>query len=234
MVVSIVGDVDVEEVRRLAKKYFGKFKSGPKPLPVMTVEAPQKAERKAIIKDKSQPIYICGFHIPSENHPDMVVLEALSDYMGRGRTSLLYKSLVKEKKIAIQTQAFAGYPGAKYPCLFGIFSVPSKDHTNDESDAEVLKIIEQVKSELIPEEELEKIKARAKADLMNQLAKGGGFVSGMAFQLGYYELRRGDWHKLFRQLDEINAITAEDIKRVANEYLDVSKRTLALLEPEEE
>jgi len=234
MVVSIVGDVDPDEVKHLAKKYFGKIPYKPKPRQVMTIEAPQVAERKTILKEKSQPLYWNSFHIPSINHPDMVALEALADYMGQGRTSLLYKSLVKEKKIAMEIHAFAGYPGSKYPTLFCILSLPSKDHTNVECDEEILKIIEQVKAKLIPEEELEKIKARAKANLVNELSNLSGFFSGLTFQLAYNELVRGDWRKLFRGLDEINALTPEDIQRVANEYLDVNKRTLALWESKDE
>ncbi len=234
IVVSIVGDVDPNEVKRLAKKYFGEIPFAPKPKQVMTVEAPQVSNRTVIVKDKAQPMYWSSFNIPSANHPDMVALEALADYVGQGRTSLLYKNLVKEKKIAMQAQAFAGYPGSKYPTLFCIISIPSKDHTNDESDTEILKIIEQVKAELIPMEELEKIKARAKANLINELSNLNGFASGLTFQLAYNELIRGDWRKLFGSLDEINALTPEDIQRVAIEYLDVNKRTLALLETEEE
>lgn len=234
IVVSIVGDVDPDEVKRMAKKYFGKIPYKEKPMQVLTVEAPQVSQRTIIVKDKAQPMYWSAFHIPSANHPDMVALEALADYMGQGRTSLLHKNLVKEKKISIAAQAFAGYPGSKYPTLFCIISVPSKDHTNDESDVEILKIIDQVKAELIPEEELEKIKARAKANLVNELSNLSGFVSGLTFQLAYNEAIRGDWRKLFTGLDEINALTPEDIQRVANEYLDVDKRTLALLETEED
>jgi len=233
MVVSIVGDVDPGKVKKLAEKYFGDIPYKPAPKPVMTEEAPPNGIRKVIVKDKAQPVYFTGFHVPSGNHPDFVALEALADYLGQGRTSLLYKDLVKEKKIAIQAAAFAGYPGDYYPTLFGVFAVPSKDHTNEESDSAVVAIIEKVKSEVIPAEEMEKIKARAKASLINQISQNGGW-GGMATQLASYELMYGGWEKLFRRLNAINALTAEDLQRVANEYLDLDKRTIALLEPEEE
>ncbi|MCP4704766.1 MAG: insulinase family protein [candidate division Zixibacteria bacterium] len=234
MIVSIVGDVDPDEVKKLAKKYFGKIPYREKPQQVKTIEAPQVSQRTVIVKENAQPMYWSSFHIPSVNHPDMVALEALADYMGQGRTSLLYKSLVKEKKIAMGAQVFAGYPGNKYPTLFCIISIPSKDHTNAESDEEILKIIEQVKTELIPVEELEYIKARAKANLVNELSNLSGFASGLTFQLAYYEMVLGDWRKLFGSLDKINALTPADIQRVAKEYLDVDKRILALLENKDE
>jgi predicted Zn-dependent peptidase len=234
MVVAVVGDVEVKNVKTLAEKYFGRIPYSPKPKQVMTIEAPQYAERRTVVKEKAQPMSWCAFHVPSARHPDMVAINALADYLGQGRTSLLYKKLVKEDKIAIQVMAFTGYPAEKYPTLFSIISIPAKDHTNEECDQEIIKIIEQVKSELIPDEELDKIKARAKADLVNEIAQSGGIFSGLAFNLAYYEIVHGDWRAIFQQIKDINALTAEDIKRVANDYLDINRRTLALLEPEEE
>ncbi len=233
MVIGIAGDVDPAHVKMLAEKYFAKIPAGPKPKPVLTAEAPQNGERTVIVKDNAQPVYFSAFHIPDINHPDFPALEALADYLGSGRTSPLYKTLVRDQKIAIAAQAFAGFPGSYYPTLFGILSVPSKDHTNAESDAEILKIIEKVKSEPIPADELEKIKARAKANFVNQISNTGGWM-GIASQLAYYETFRDGWRNLFKELDKINALTAEDIQRVAREYLDISKRTVAMLEPLEE
>ncbi len=232
MVISIVGDVDINRVKKLAEQYFGPIPYQPAPMPVLTEEAPQNGFRKVVVKDKAQPIYITGFHIPGGNDPDFVALEALADYLGQGRTSLLYKDLVKEKKIAIQAAAFAGFPGDYYPTLFGVLAVPSKDHSNEENDQAIVEIIEKLKSEAIPEAEMEKIKARAKASLINQISNNGGW-GGMASQLASHELLYGGWEKLFKRLDAINALTADDLKRVANKYLDINKRTTALLEPEE-
>jgi len=234
MVVAIVGDVEIKNVMKLAEKYFGRIPYSPKPRQVMTIEAPQNGERKVIVREKTQPMGWCAFHIPSTRHPDMIALNALADYIGQGRTSLLYKKLVKEDKIAMHAAAFTGYPAEKYPTLLSIISVPAKDHTNDECDTEIIKIIEQVKTELMSAEELDKIKARAKANLINEIAQAGGTFTGLAFNLAYYDIVHGDWRELFRQIDKINSLTAEDIKRVANEYLDINKRTLALLEPEVE
>jgi predicted Zn-dependent peptidase len=233
MVIGIVGDVKPKEVKKLAQKYFEHIPARPIPKPVMIVEAPQTAERKVVVKDKAQPIYFAAFHIPSANHPDFLALEALADYLGQGRTSLLYKKLVKEMKIATNTVSFAGTPADYYPCLFGVVAVPSKDHTNKEADTEIVKIIEDLKSEPIPKDELEKIKARAKASFVNQLAQNSGFT-GMASALPTYELLYGGWRELFRYVDKINALTSEDIQRVAKEYLDITKRTVAFLEPEDE
>ncbi len=191
----------------------------------MTVEPPQNAEKRIILKDKAQPLYLCGFHIPEENHPDKPALDALADYLGQGRTSLLYKSLVKDKQIAVQTMAFAGFP-VRYPSLFGIVAVPSKDHSNAENEAEIIKQIEIVKTELIPDADVQKIKARAKANLINSLTSN----EGLAFQLAIASVVTGDWHRVFHDMERIDAVTADDIKRVANKYLNLDGRTVAMLE----
>jgi predicted Zn-dependent peptidase len=229
MVVVIVGDVRPENVRQLAEKYLGKIPAGPKPAPILTEEPPQISERRITVRDKAQPVYLCGFPIPHSTHPDMPALEALADYLGQGRTSQLYKSLVKEKKLAIQAVAFAGFPGVKYPSLFGIYAMPAKDKTNAENEQEILAIIEKVKNELIPAEEVEKIKARAKANLINSMTGN----EDLAMALATYEVVNGGWRKLFNAMEKVESLTPEDIKRVANQYLDANRRTVGMLEPEE-
>jgi predicted Zn-dependent peptidase len=228
--IGIVGDVDPEEVYKLAKKYFGKLKDRPKPKPVMIDEQSPFGVRKSTVMEKSQPMFLSGYHIPTLNHPDWIALDALASYLGSGRTSVLYKNLVKEKKSAVSVEAFIGYPGSKYPSLFSFYCMPSNESSNDENESEILAEIDKVRNELIPEAELEKIKAQAKASLINRLASN----SGLASQLVNYELLHGDWRKLFERLDKVNALTLEDIKRVANTYLDPEKRFVTYLEKPEE
>jgi predicted Zn-dependent peptidase len=229
MVVVIVGDVNPDQVYTLARKYFGRIPAGPKPEPILTVEPPQGSERRVILREKSQPILFSVYHIPNAIHPDMPALDALADYLGQGRTSQLYTTLVKEQKIATMVMAFAGYPAVKYPTLFCVVSVPSKDHSNAENEVEIQKTIDKVKNELIPDEEVRKIKARAKASLINNLSSN----SGLAMQLANYAIIAGDWHLLFHEMERVDAVTAQDIKRVANQYLNLSNRTIGLLESQE-
>ncbi len=230
MAIAIVGDVEPEEVYRLAKKYFSKLEDRPKPNPLMVNEQKPYGVRQTTILDESQPMFMCGFQIPSDKHPDWYALDALGSYLGSGRTSVLYKKLVKEKKSAVQASAFIGYPGSKYPSLFTFFVVPSNESSNAENEAEVLDAIEKVKNEPIPEKELEKIKAQAKASFINRLSSN----SGMATQLASYQNSTGDWRNLFWELDKYNALTADDLQRVANKYLDPNKRIVVCIQKSEE
>ena len=178
-----------------------------------------------MLEDPAQPLIAVGWHIPNSVHPDWPAIEALADYLGQGRTSLLYKNLVKEKKLAAEAASFAGYPGSKYPCLFLAYAMPTPGHNNDECEEQILLEVERMKTELIPEEEVAKIKARAKADFINRLNNN----TGLAMQLATFQNRWGDWREMFRTLERINAVTAEDIKRVANEYLNRTNSTVAML-----
>jgi predicted Zn-dependent peptidase len=225
LTIAIVGDVKTENVIKMAKQYWGRLPASPEPEPVATVEPEQKGERRVYLEDPAQPLFIAGWHVPSGTHPDWPAIEAMADYLGQGRTSLLYKNLVKEKKIAADVGVFAGYPGDKYPCLLLAFAMPAAGHTNQECEEQVFAEVERLKNELIPVEEVEKIKARAKAAFINGLTGN----MGLAMQLAGFETQWGDWRELFHELDRINAVTPQDIQRVAKEYLTKQNRTVAML-----
>lgn len=218
----LVGDVDPQEVKKMAEIYFGRIPYGPNPKPVQTVEPPQYGERRVEVEDKSQPILLIGYHKPDINHPDNAVYNAISDVIGGGRTSRLHKSLVKEKKIAVATGAFPGLPGIKYPGLFLFIAVPSKDHTNEECEKAIYEEIEKIKTEPVTEEELKGVKTRARAQLIRQLSSN----YGMAVQLATYEVLTGDWQNLFKELDAINMVTTDDIMRVAKDCFKKKNRTI--------
>lgn len=218
----LVGDVDPQEVKKMAEIYFGRIPYGPNPKPVQTVEPPQLGERRVEVEDKSQPILLIGYHKPDINHPDNAVYNAISDIIGGGRTSRLHKSLVKEKKIAVFTGAFPGLPGIKYPGLFLFIAVPSKGHTNEECEKEIYEEIEKIKTEPVTEEELKGVKTRARVQLIRQLRSN----FGMAVQLATYEVLTGDWQNLFKELDAINMVTTDDIMRVAKDCFKKKNRTV--------
>jgi predicted Zn-dependent peptidase len=230
MIVCVVGDVKAKQIFKWAKKYFGRLEAKAKPEPVATVEPEQKGERRVMLEDPAQPLFVCGWHIPNEIHPDWPAVAALADYLGQGRTSLLYKNLAKEKKIATNVGCFPGWPGNKYPCLLLVYAMPSPGAANEEVEEQVYVEVERMKNELIPQDEVEKIKARAKAEFIN----GMGNNLGLAMVLAAYESSWGDWREMFSELDRINAITPEDIQRVAQTYLTVQNRTVAFLNTTEE
>lgn len=226
LTVAIVGDVNPQEVREVARRYFSQIPSGPKPDPVETVEPPQLGQRRVTVQDPAQPFVLIGYHKPSINHPDNAVFDAITEIVGIGRTSRLYKSLVKEKKIAVAASGFPGMPGNKYPSLFLFYAVPARGRTNQECEEAIYAEIDKLKNEPVLPEELEKAKTRSRAGLIRQLASN----SGLASLLTFYEVVTGDWRNLFKQLDDIDRVTAEDIQRVAKKYFTTKNQTVGIID----
>jgi predicted Zn-dependent peptidase len=226
MVVAIVGDVKAAEVLPLVEKYFGRLPAGPKPEPTRTVEPPQIAERNVVLRETAQPFYLEGYHRPDSRHPDDAIYNAISDVLSKGRTSRLYKTLVRDKKIAVFATGFNAFPGDKYPHLFTFFAVPAAGHTPQEMGEAISAEVERLKSEDVSDEELKSVKTRAKADLIRGLASN----QGLANQLGSAQDRFGDWREVFRQVEKIEKVTKEDIRRVASQTFTPNNRTVAVIE----
>lgn len=226
MVVTLVGDVTAAESMPIIEKYFNRLPARPKPEPLRTVEPPQIAERTVILHESSQPIFIEGYHKPSALDKDDAIYDALQDLMSNGRTSRLYRALVRDKKIAAASYGFNGFPGQKYPNLFVFYAIPSPGHTPEEIRDAIHAEIDRIKGQDITDEELQMIKTRAKADLVRQL----GDNEGLAMQLGTYESLFGDWRELFHHVDDIGKVTKADIRRVAQTIFIPSNRTVGMIE----
>lgn len=225
IVIAVVGDVQPSDLSML-EQYFGAIPAGPKPPEMTTVEPPQTAEKSVIIKDPTQPLYLEGYHRPDYRDPDDAVYDAIQDIFSNGRTSRLYRSLVRDQQIAAEAEGFSGFPGDKYPGLFAFFAVPNQGHTPQEMRTAIHKEIDKLKTTDVTDEELAMFKTRAAADLLRGLDDN----QGIAEQLALYQLRYGDWRELFNQLNKINAVTKADIRRVANKTFVDSNRTYAMVE----
>ncbi|MBD3333939.1 MAG: insulinase family protein [Candidatus Eisenbacteria bacterium] len=230
MVIALVGDVDPDEVRRLAKKYFSRIPEGPPPPVVDTVEPEQLAERRVILEEDAQPVVMIAYHIPARSHPDWYAYEMLADILGSGRTSRLYEKLVKEDKLATRMWVSTGQPGEKYPNLLGITATASEETDpfvlEEAIHAEVRRLFE----EGVRQDELDKVRSRVKADFVRRLRSNWG----LAIQLAINETRMGDWREMFRELDRIGEVTTDDIHRVARETLKKSNRTVGILKRPDE
>jgi predicted Zn-dependent peptidase len=226
MVVTVVGDVKASEAMPIVEKYFSRIPARPKPDTATTTEPPQNSERSVVLHDQSQPVYLESYHRPDYRSPDDQVYDAIADLMSSGRTSRLYRALVRDKQIASDAEGFTGYPGNKYPHLFAFYATPLPGHTTKEVGDAIHVEIERLKKEDISDEELKMIKTRAKANLIRSL----GSNEGLAFDLGLYEARYDDWRELFRSVDRIEKVTKADIRRVANETFKPNNRTVGIIE----
>ncbi|MGH9340475.1 MAG: M16 family metallopeptidase [Acidobacteriota bacterium] len=225
MVTAVVGDVESEKLIPLLEKYFSRIPAGPEPPHLRTKEPPQTAKKQVILEEASQPYYLEGYHKPAVIDADQPVYDAIDDIMSTGRTSRLYRALVRDKKLAVAVQSFSGFPGNKYPNLWAIFAVPARSIANEQVQKAIHAEIERLRSEPVTDEELQKFKTRAKANLIRSL----GSNSGLAEQLTTYHTLFGDWRELFRYLERLEKVTKEDIQRVANEVFTETNRTVGMV-----
>jgi predicted Zn-dependent peptidase len=223
MVIAVAGDVKAADAMPIIEKYFGAIPAGPKPEGMTTVEPPQHSERTVTITDTTQPLYLEGYHKPDYLDPDDAVYDAIQDIFSNGRTSRLYRSLVRDQQIAAEAEGFSGFPGDKYPGLFAFFAAPNPGHTNAELRTAIHKEIEKLKTTDVTDAELTMYKTRARADLL----RGLGDNEGLATELAEVQLRYGDWRELFRQLDRVDKVQKADIRRVANKIFVATNRTWA-------
>ena len=226
MVVAVVGDVKAAEAMPVIEKYFGQIPSHERPDERTTTEPPQNSERRVVLYDRAQPLYLEGYHRPDYRSPDDAVYDAIADLMSNGRTSRLYRALVRDKKIAADSAGFTGLPGIKYPHLFAFYAFPLPGHKPEEMAEAIHSEIERLKNEDISDEELKMIRTRAKANLLRGLSSN----EGLASELALYQARYDDWRELFHQVDNLDKVSKADIRRVANQIFVPTNRTVGIIE----
>ena len=226
LTIALVGDVDPQEGLALVKKYWDRIPRREKPTRLTTVEPEQKAERRIKIEEKTQPSMMMGWHVTESIHPDMQAIIAMMSILGQGRTSRLYKRMVLKEQVAVSTGAFSGYPGGKYPTLAVVYSYPAQGKTNAECEKIIDEEIEKLQNTLVTKEELDKVKSRASIGFIRDLRDNLEF----AMKLASYQQLYGNWREVFKEVDKINAVTPEDIQRVAKKYFKKTNRTVATIE----
>ncbi len=219
---AIVGDVNPDEMRELAEIYFGGIESTHEAPSVKTIEPGQRGERRFIIEEDTQPIFMAGYHAVSQSHEDYAALELLSSILSDGRTSRMYRTLVQDEELALAVQTVVGFPGSKYPSLFVAFGLPNQGVSIDELEDAIFAELEKVKDGDITQQELDRAITNARANLVRSLNSN----MGLAMRLARYHGQEGDWRRLFTRIDDLQNVTLEDLERVANQYLVKENRTV--------
>lgn len=223
--ITIVGDVDPAEMRRLAEKYFNPMEYKD-PAPELLVEEPeQRGERRFVIEEQSQPIYMEGYHTVNNQHPDYQALNLLAGILTNGRTSRLYRKMVVEDQTALQVGAQNGYPGSKYPGMFIKFVVPNQGVDMADVEQTLRDEMKQIIEDGVTEEELERVRTNARAGLVRTLTSNPGIARTLAFA----HVNGGDWRTAFTDLDRLQEVTVDDIQRVAQTYMKKSNRTVGMI-----
>lgn len=221
LVAALVGDFEVEQVKALAKKYFGRLQRNERePGAVRTREVEQQAEQRLSGQAETRPQASIRFHTVPDAHVDEPALIVLSSLLN-GRTGRLYKSLVLEKQVAVQ--AGAGVDGRKYDGSFQISGVAAPGSTPEDVEKALLEELDRIAAEPVGERELQKVKNQQLAGDFRKLQS----KFGLMMQLLVYEAL-GEWENINVFSDRIQAVTPEDIQRVAKKYFTETNRTVAL------
>jgi zinc protease len=210
---TVGGDVKPAEVVKLVEKYFGPIKSGPAvqnmklPAPVLT------ADRYVSYEDNVRfPMLQMVFPTVPQYHPDEVAVDALAEIIGGGKTSLLYKNLIKTQK-AVQAQAY--HPTSELAGELTITSLSLPGKGLDSMEVLVRRSLAEFEKRGVTDDDVARFKASREADLINGLSS----VSGKVSQLASFQTFTGNPNRLPQELQRVRSLTKADVLRVYNQYI---------------
>jgi predicted Zn-dependent peptidase len=217
----LVGDIDPAQAKELAQKYFGRLPRGPRPPePVRTSEMPQLAEKRMVAYAETVPQVRIRYHTVADGHPDKFVLDILGSLLN-GRTGRLYKSLVLQQGVA--NSAGGNQDGRKYEGLFEVSGVAKPGKTPEEVEQALYKELEKLQKEPVDANELQKVKNQYAANNFRSIQSNFGLMVQLLIRDG----NRG-WETINTDPARHQAVTPEDIRRVANTYFKPENRTIAI------
>lgn len=235
----VVGDFDTTEMLAQIEEKFGSIPAGAAPEPITRQEPLQKGERRVVVNGPGDTAYLTvAFRAPEASHPDYYPLTLLNAAFaggsslgmfgggGSNKSSRLYKALVDTDLAAA---AYGGMGPTIDPFLYTISAVVRNGRTLAEVESALDAELERLASEPITQTELDKALKRAKA----QFVMAGESITGQTQLLGLAEAVVGDYRWFETVLDNLNAVTLDDIERVRRDYLQKRSRTVGWYEPEE-
>jgi predicted Zn-dependent peptidase len=216
----LVGDFDVDAVQRLAKGYFDRIpRAEHSPPPIVTEEIEQLAERRMIAEAETNPEVRIRWHATPFVHRDSAALDVLTSLLS-DRTGRLYRALVENQSLATG-EPYAYLDSKRYGGAVELGAEVADGHSHLEVETALLAEIERLKKEAVGERELEKIKNQSLADSYRRLRSN----MGLLIQLMAYDAS-GDWRYITDGPKKVQAVTAEDVMRVARTYLTASGKNV--------
>jgi len=228
MVISMVGNFDVDQAETLIRKYFSRLPKGENPIDDFPKEKLEDYPRTVTIKGKEKSRFYLAYHRPAHPDPDDIIMDVAQSVLCEGRTSRLYKRLVLQEKKVASVDCYASIPGARLDSLFTFYAIPLAEHTNQEIAADIRLEVKKLMEEGPDDKELQIVKNNFDADLIYSLDSNEGLASKLAF----YESLTGDWQYLYELQKRIHSITAADVQRVLKTYFVPGREVLAAFEQE--
>ncbi len=227
-VLSIAGDIDIKETRKLVEAYFSEIPRGTREIPRPTVVEPEQTEEvRDVVYDQIQlPAVIQVYHIPAQGTEDYYAVSMLAQLLSQGQSSRLNKALVDEQQIAVAAGAFPFSledPGVSLSFAIANAGI-SAEELEEAMDAE----FEKVKNELISEYEYQKLQNQIESDFVSRNNR----VAGIAESLANYYVYFGSTDLINTEIERYRQVTREDIQRVANKYFTDKNRVVLYYLPE--
>tara|TARA_R110001592_G_scaffold359340_2_gene665616 strand:- start:55895 stop:57211 length:1317 start_codon:yes stop_codon:yes gene_type:complete len=221
-VLSLAGDFNIADAKKMIAKYFSAIPKGTKKMYVPEITGTMMtAEVRDTVYDNIQlPAVIQTYRIPAQGTPDYYAVDLLGKLLSQGSSSRLQKALVDEKELALGVGAFPfgmEHPGVTLAYVITQSGVDPKD-AEDAIQIEINK----VQQELISEKELQKLKNQVEADFVG----GNSRMAGIAESLANYHMYYGEANLLNTEIKRYLEVTPEDIKRVANKYFTPENRVV--------
>ncbi len=219
-VLVVAGDINKSEVKKMIENYFGPIPKGPEVTRDLPREEPLTQTLKATAYDPNIqiPAVIAAYRTPSQKDKDSYVLNMISSYLSGGKSSVLYKKLVDEKKLALQVQA-VNITQEDYG-TYALFALPLGDVKLETLLSEMDEEIVKIQNELISERDYQKIQNQFENDFVNSNSS----IAGIAGSLATYYMLYGDVNLINNEIDIYRSITREDIQTVAKKYLNPNQR----------
>jgi zinc protease len=220
-VLVVAGDIGCAAALAEVRRYFEAIPRSEPPPEVDTAEPEQTTEKHDVLSDPlaAMPGFWLAYHAPQRRSPDSYPLLLLQRILLHGRSSRLFKSLIKEHEAAIECSGSCQL--SRGPDLFAIWTI-SKGADNEQCKALIEEEIRRLAAEGVTEHELQKAKNLIKAQYLDRLQTN----LGRAMVLAEFLLFDGDPGLINTELERYLAVSAADVQRVARHYLSTEKRTI--------
>jgi predicted Zn-dependent peptidase len=233
-VLAVVGDVDVNEVKKMVEKHFASVPSQPMPARADLSEPAQTKEKRVSQTDKlaKLPALATGYHLPPQNSPDFPAMALLVQILQGDDSSRWYQRLVKEKELTLDLSGGLNYFGNEFdytgPMIMTTRTTYKPGHTADEVLREMDAVIAEVTSKGVTEKELADAKVRYRSNFYSQLESG----FGKAHLLSALALFRDNPQQINSLLTPFESVTAAQVKAAAAKYMLATNRTVIDRVPE--
>ena len=218
---TVAGDIDIPQAKGWIKDYFGPIPRGPEIQRNFPKESPITETIKAEAFDPNIqiPAVFLAYRTPGRNSREARVLDVISTYLSQGKSSKLYKKLVDDKKMSLQVAAF-NLNNEDYS-TYVILSLPLGENTLETLITEIDEEISKIQNELISEKDYQKLQNQFESEFVNSNSTIEGIANSLA---EYYVFYDGDTNLINKELDLYKSISREEIRNVAQKFLNTNQR----------